>query len=56
VAFSINHLLKRAGEDVVIEHWDGPQDLLGLIRSVLDTVADLVPARIRRTLGRLAGE
>jgi len=56
VAFSLNHLLKRAGEDVVMEHWDGPQDLLGLIRSVLDTVADLVPARIRRTLGRLAGE
>ncbi|HEX5671355.1 MAG TPA: DUF1232 domain-containing protein [Acidimicrobiia bacterium] len=56
VAFSLNHLLQRAGEEVVIEHWDGPQDLLGLIRSVLDTVADLVPARIRRTLGRLAGE
>jgi uncharacterized membrane protein YkvA (DUF1232 family) len=56
VAFSLNHLIKRAGEEVVVEHWDGPQDLLGLIRSVLDTVADLVPAPIRRTLGRLAGE
>jgi len=56
VAFSLNHLIKRAGEEVVLEHWDGPQDLLSLIRSVLDTVSDLVPARIRRTMGRLAGE
>jgi uncharacterized membrane protein YkvA (DUF1232 family) len=56
VAFSLNHLIKRAGSEVVTEHWDGPQDLLSLISNVLDTVADLVPARIRRTLGRLAGE
>lgn len=56
IAFSLNHLIKRAGTEVVTEHWDGPQDLLGLISNVLDTVADLVPARIRRTLGRLAGE
>lgn len=56
VVFSLNHLIKRAGEDVVVEHWDGPQDLLSLIRSTLETVADLVPARIRRTMARLAGE
>lgn len=56
VVFALNHLMKRAGEEVLVEHWDGPQDLLGLIRSLLDTVSDLIPARIRRTLGRLAGE
>ena len=35
VAFALNHLIERAGEEVVVEHWDGPQDLLGMIQSVL---------------------
>lgn len=56
VVFALHHLIERAGEEVVLEHWDGPQDLLGMIRSVLSTVNDIVPVRIRRLLGRLAGE
>ncbi|MGQ0849166.1 MAG: YkvA family protein [Actinomycetota bacterium] len=56
VVFSLNHLIKRAGEEVVAEHWDGPQDLFGMIRSILETANDLVPVRIRRLLGRLAGD
>ncbi|HEY7564178.1 MAG TPA: DUF1232 domain-containing protein [Acidimicrobiia bacterium] len=56
VIFALNHLIERAGEEVVVEHWDGPQDILSLIRSMLSTVTDMVPARIRRLLGRLAGE
>jgi uncharacterized membrane protein YkvA (DUF1232 family) len=56
VAFALNHLIKRAGEGVVEEHWDGPRDLLSLVGFVLDTVTDLVPARLRRILSRLAGD
>jgi uncharacterized membrane protein YkvA (DUF1232 family) len=56
VIFALHHLIERAGEEVVVEHWDGPQDILSLVRSVLSTVTDMVPARIRRLLGRLAGE
>jgi uncharacterized membrane protein YkvA (DUF1232 family) len=56
VVFALNHLIDRAGEEVVLEHWDGPQDLLGMIRSVLSTMNEIVPGRIRRLLGRLAGE
>jgi len=40
----------------VVEHWDGPQDLLGMIKSVLSTVMDVVPVRIRRMMSKLAGE
>lgn len=56
VVFALNHLMERAGEDVVAEHWDGPQDILSMVRSVLTTITDLVPAKIRRILGRIAGE
>ena len=55
VAFALNHLIERAGEDIVIEHWDGPQDILEMVRSILGTVNDLVPQKIRKLLGRLAG-
>ena len=56
VAYALNHLIERAGQEIVIEHWDGPQDILGMIRSVLQTVTDVVPVRIRRMMNKLAGE
>ncbi len=55
VAFAINHLVTVAGEDVVLEHWDGPRDLLELIRTILDVAGDFVPSRLRRIIGRLSG-
>src|SRR5688572_19567713 len=56
VAFALNHLIERAGHEIVVEHWDGPQDVLGMIQSVLQTVTDVVPVRIRRMMSKLAGE
>lgn len=56
VVFALNHLIERAGEEVVLEHWDGPQDILSMVRSVLTTITELVPVKIRKLLGRLAGE
>jgi uncharacterized membrane protein YkvA (DUF1232 family) len=55
IVFALNHLIERAGEDLVVEHWDGPQDLLGMMRSLLSAANDLVPVKIRKLLGRLAG-
>jgi uncharacterized membrane protein YkvA (DUF1232 family) len=55
VALALNHLINVAGEDVVLEHWDGPRDLLDLVRSVLDVASDLVPAKIRRLFRGLSG-
>lgn len=53
--FVINHLIDRAGEDVVLEHWDGPYDLLDLVRTVLDATGQLVPPPLRRWMERLSG-
>lgn len=55
VAAALNHLVKVAGEEVVLEHWDGPHDLLGMVEAILETATELVPARIRRMVARLAG-
>jgi uncharacterized membrane protein YkvA (DUF1232 family) len=56
LAFALNHLIERAGDELVVEHWDGPQDILGMIQSVLSTVTDVVPVRIRKLMNKLAGE
>ncbi len=55
VAYAVNHLVEVAGEDVVLEHWEGPRDLLELTRSVLEVASDFIPARLRRVIGRLSG-
>lgn len=54
VAFALNHLVNVAGEEVVLEHWDGPRDLLEMIRSVLDVASDLVPVKVRKLFSRLS--
>jgi uncharacterized membrane protein YkvA (DUF1232 family) len=54
-AYAVNHLIARAGEDVVLEHWDGPQDLLEMVRSVLDAAGSLVPPPVRKWIDRFSG-
>lgn len=54
-ALAVNHLIQVAGEEVVLEHWDGPRDLLDLVRSVLDIATDLVPPKVRRLFRGLSG-
>ena len=53
--YGVKHLIDRAGEDVVLEHWDGPQDLLDLVRSVLETAGSMVPSPVRKWMDRLSG-
>lgn len=53
-AYALNHLIERAGEDVVLEHWDGPTDLLDMVRTLLDSVGQLLPARARRWVDRFS--
>lgn len=53
-AYAINHLVERAGEEVVLEHWDGPQDLLAMVRTILDGVGQMVPRPIRKWIDRLS--
>lgn len=55
VLYAVNHLINKAGEEVVLEHWDGPQDLLEMIRSLLDTLSQMIPAPVQRWVNRLSG-
>jgi uncharacterized membrane protein YkvA (DUF1232 family) len=54
-ALAVNHLVSSAGEEIVLEHWDGSRDLLELVRSVLAIAGDLVPTRVRRLFRALSG-
>jgi uncharacterized membrane protein YkvA (DUF1232 family) len=53
--FAVHHLVRTAGEEVVVEHWDGGADVLEFVNSLIDVAAGLVPARVRWTLNRLMG-
>jgi uncharacterized membrane protein YkvA (DUF1232 family) len=53
--FAIDRLIERAGPEIVEEHWDGPGDLLGLIREVMGAARSIVPNRLSRALERLSG-
>lgn len=55
VSYAVNHLIAVAGEDVVLEHWDGPRDMLDLVTSVLEVASDLVPPQLKRLIGKLSG-
>jgi hypothetical protein len=53
--FAIDSLIERAGEEIVEELWDGPGDLLALVRDVVGLSRNLVPRRLSRVLDRLSG-
>jgi uncharacterized membrane protein YkvA (DUF1232 family) len=51
-AFVLDQILNRVPEHLVAEHWDGDEDILQVVRDVLDITVRSLPARIR---GRLPG-
>ncbi|HEX6300056.1 MAG TPA: YkvA family protein [Acidimicrobiia bacterium] len=53
--FAIDSLIERAGEEVVSEHWDGPGDLLSLVRDVVALSRGLIPKRLSSLIDRLSG-
>ncbi len=53
--YALDSLIDRAGPEVVEEHWDGPGDLLGLIREVMGMGRNLVPKPLSRVIERLSG-
>lgn len=52
VSVAIDHLMRGAGEAIVLEHWDGSIDALDMVRSVFAWGTDIVPDRVRRFLPR----
>lgn len=53
--FPLHHLIRTAGEEVVVEHWDGTADVLEFVSSLIDVAARFVPVRVRWTLNRVLG-
>ena len=53
--FAVHHLIRTAGEDVVVEHWDGTLDVLEFVNNMFDVAVRFVPLRVRWTLDRLLG-
>ncbi len=53
--FAIDSLIDRAGSDIVDEHWDGPGDLLSLVREIVSLSRSVIPRRITSIIDRLSG-
>lgn len=50
-AFALDQILNRVPEEIVREHWEGDEDILQVIREVLDIASGFVPASIKKRLG-----
>lgn len=50
-AFALDQILNRVPEEVVLEHWDGDEDVLAVIREVLDIASGFVPGWLKKRLG-----
>jgi uncharacterized membrane protein YkvA (DUF1232 family) len=47
-AFALDQILNRVPEHIVLEHWDGDEDVLQIIKEILDISTGFMPASIRR--------
>ena len=47
-AFALDQILNRVPERVVVEHWDGDENVLHIIQEILDISTGFIPAVVRR--------
>ncbi len=50
LAYGVRHIIDVAGPEIVLEHWDGSQDVLQLIETVSGFAAGLLPKPVLRLL------
>ena len=55
VMFALDSVLERAGAEIVNEHWDGPGDLLALVRQSIAMSRNVLPPRLTQVLDRMSG-
>jgi uncharacterized membrane protein YkvA (DUF1232 family) len=48
VLLALHSLLNRVDESVVLEHWEGSQDLIRAVRSGLAAISQLLPGELER--------
>jgi len=51
VAFALDQLLNRVPEEVVLDHWDGDEDVLQIVRQILDISTGMVPNWLKNRMG-----
>ena len=51
-AFALDHILNRVPDEIVREHWDGDEDVLDIVRNVLDISSSLVPGWLKKLASR----
>lgn len=56
VALALGRLLARAGDEVLLEHWEGNPRSLGYLIEGVDQLGDMLPRPIRRLLRATAEE
>ena len=52
---ALDSLIERAGPEIVQEHWDGPGDVLAIVREAMAASRSLVPKRLSSILDRIVG-
>lgn len=53
ISLGLHYLIRSAGPDIVVEYWDGDDDILEIVAQIVDVAAGLVPVPIRSGLERL---
>ena len=48
LAFALDQMLNRVPEEVVLEHWDGGEDVLQVVRQILDISTAYVPGWLKK--------
>lgn len=48
IAFALDQMLNRIPKEVVLEHWDGDEDLLEVVREILDISTAYMPGWLKK--------
>ena len=51
VAFVLDQMLNRIPEEIVREHWDGEDDVLQVLKEILDISTAFIPGWLRNRFG-----
>jgi uncharacterized membrane protein YkvA (DUF1232 family) len=49
-AFALNQILNRVPDECVRDHWDGDEDVLQIVREVLDIASGIAPGWLTKRL------
>lgn len=51
-ALALDQMLNRVPENIVREHWEGDEDVLAVVREILDVATGFVPGWLKARLAR----